>query len=164
MNIMDAQIVPQSGRKGDGGTYLVVADDSEEFKIALRYGCYIAQRNRGHVGILYVVEDQDFQHWNTVEHRIKKELRMEAEKYIWGVAKTAHEFNGMMPSLYFAEGERAEALIQTIDSNEDIAQLILGSKADQGNHGPLLSYFMGKGLSRLRVPMVVVPGHLKDFS
>ena len=153
-----------NGRKGDGGTYLVVADDSEEFKIALKYCCFIARKNRGHVGILYVVEEQEFQQWNSLEARIKKEMREAGEKYVWAVAKTADDFNGTIPSLYFAEGNKSEALVETIDQGPDIVQLILGGSADHSNRGPLVSYFLGKGMARLRVPVVVVPGHLKEFS
>lgn len=163
--IIDAEIVPaKQQRKGDGGTYLVVADNSEEFQIALKYGCFIARKNRGHVGILCIIEDEDFQHWGAVEHRVMKELRAEAEKYIWTVLKAAHDYNGTIPSLYFAEGNRNDALIKTIDESEDIQQLIIGGGADHANRGPLISYLMGKGLGRLRVPVTIVPHHIQDFA
>lgn len=151
-------------RRGDGGTYLVMADDSEEFKLALRYACRMARNHRAHVGILYVIENEDFQQWNTVEAMMKKELREQAEKYIWGVAKNVNDTNGMTPSLYIAEGDRQEALINTIEKDPKVVQLILGGHAEGGNPGPLVAYIMGKGLSRLRVPVVLIPGHLKDFS
>lgn len=163
--VMDAEIVTQKKqREGDGGTYLVVADNTEEFDVALKYGCFQAQKNRAHVGILCVIEDQDFQHWGAVEHRVMKELRMEAEKYIWSILKTAHDYNGTIPSLYFAEGNRLDALIKTIDESDHIVQLILAGGSDHTVQGPLISYFSGKGLSKLKVPMVIVPQHVKDFS
>jgi hypothetical protein len=95
---------------------------------------------------------------------MKKELREQAEKYIWNVAKTVNETNGMMPSLYIAEGERHEALINTIEKDSKVVQLILGGHMEGGSPGPLVSYIMGKGLGRLRVPVVLIPGHLKEFS
>lgn len=161
---VEPQPTKRQGREGDGKTYLVVADDSEEFAVALRYGCSVAQRNRGHVGILYVVDNEDFQQWGAVEARIQKEKRLEAEKYIWNVAKTAHEYNNSVPSLYFAEGDRGEAVMKTIEDNPDIAQLILGGSAEHSNAGPLIAWCLGKGMSRLTVPLVVVPGHAKEFS
>lgn len=154
-----------TGREGDGKTYLVVADDSAEFAVALKYGCSVARRHRGHVGILYVVDNEDFQQWGAVEARIQKEKRLEAEKYIWSVAKTAHEYNNSIPSLYFAEGDRGEAVMKTIEENPDVAQLILGGSTDHNsNAGPLISWCLSKGISRLRVPLVVVPGHAEEFS
>jgi nucleotide-binding universal stress UspA family protein len=163
--VIDLDVIDEkpAQRKGDGGTYLVIADDSEEFKLALKYACTMAHTRRAHVGILYVIENEDFQQWGTVEARMKKELREQAEKYLWNIAKSVNETNGMLPSLYIAEGDRQEALIDTIDKDPMVAQLILGGHVEGGSPGPLVSYIMGKGLGRLRVPIVLIPGHLKDF-
>ncbi len=165
-SVIDAEFKPvkENGRRGDGGTYLVVADNSDEFAVALKYACFIARKNRAHVGILCIIENEDFQQWGAVEHRMMKELRLEAEKYIWGAAKTAHDYHGTIPSLYFAEGNKHDELVKTIDENPGIVQLILGGGADHSNRGPLISYFLGKGLSRLRVPVVIVPSHIEEFS
>lgn len=161
---IEPEAAKKGGREGDGKTYLVVADDSAEFAVALQYGCAAAQRNRGHVGILYVVDNEDFQQWGMVEARILKEKRLEAEKYIWNVAKTAHEYNNSVPSIYFAEGDRGESVMRTIEENPDIVQLILGGSAEHSHAGPLISWCLSKGMSRLRVPLVVVPGPAKEFS
>lgn len=161
--IIDAEFTaPKQGRKGDGGTYLVVADDSEEFKTALRYACFAARSHRGRLGILHIMENQDFEHWGAVENRMKKELREQAEKYVWTIAKTANDINGIIPSLYIAQGEPGEALMQTIDQDHHIVQLILGGHSH--TPGPLVSFCIGKGLDRLKVPVVVVPAHIKEFS
>lgn len=162
-DIPDAEILPpKQGRKGDGGTYLVVADDSDEFKAALLYACKTARNHRARVGILRILDDEDFQHWGAVENKIRRELREQGETYLWTIAKAANDYNGTIPSLYFAEGNPAHALLQTIDSDDHIVQLILGSS--HGGPGPLISYCMGKGMERLKVPVVVVPVHLKDIA
>ncbi len=150
-------------RKSDGGTYLVVADDSEDFQTALRFACVQAKANRARVGILKIIEDQDFQHWGAVENKVKREMREAAEKYIWTAAKTANDLNGCIPSLYFAEGEPGDAVMKTIESDDHIIRLILGNRAGHGP-GPLISYCLGKGLERMQVPLVIVPAHLKEFS
>jgi hypothetical protein len=155
--------IERTKRKGDGGTYLVVADDSEDFQAALRFACTQAKANRAHVGILKVIEDQDFQHWGAVEEKVKKEMRDAAEKELWTVAKIANDLNGCIPSLYFAEGEAADAVMKTIENDERIIRLILGNSAGKGP-GPLIAYCLGKGLERMQVPLVVVPAHMKEFS
>lgn len=163
-NAIDAEIIPpKPARKGDGGTYLVVADDSDEFRAALRYACNLAKAHRARLGILHIIEDQDFQHWAGVEEKMKRELREQGERYMWTVAKSANDMNGTIPSLYFADGDRGEAVIRTIDGDENIVQLILGGGTDN-SPGPLISFCIGKGLSRMKVPVVVVPGNIKDFS
>lgn len=150
-------------RKGDGGTYLVVADDSDEFRAALQYACTQAKNHRAKLGILRIIEDQDFQHWAGVEEKMKKELRQQGEQYLWAVAKSANDQNGIIPSLYFADGDKGEALIRTIDGDDFIVQLILGGGTGSAP-GPLVSFCIGKGLSRMKVPVVVVPGNLQGIS
>lgn len=160
--IIDLDVVEEpKKRRGDGGTYLVVADDSDEFRTALVFACKAARDFRAHVGILHVIEEQDFQGWGAVENRMKKELREAAEKYLWTVAKIANDTGGIIPSLYIAEGERGEAVLKVIDGDEHIVRLILGGRTE-GTPGPLVSFCVGKGLARLRVPVVIVPGHMKD--
>lgn len=161
--IIDIEAIERRARKGDGGTYLVVADDSDEFRAALRYACDLAKTHRAKLGILRIIEDQEFQHWGAVEEKMKKELRQQGEQYLWTVAKSANDQNGMIPSLYFAEGDPGEAVIQTIDNDDFIVQLILGGGSGQAP-GPLVSFCIGKGLSRMKVPVVVVPGGMKEFS
>lgn len=163
-DIIDAEIVSsKQGRKGDGGTYLVVADDTEEFRSALFYACIRARQNRARVGILHIGALEDFQQWGAVEERMKKELREQSEKYLWTVAKQANEINGTIPSLYIAQGEPSDALLETIAGDDHIVTLILGGKSGS-SPGPLVSYCIGKGLERLQVPVVVVPSHLKEFA
>jgi len=147
-----------SGRKGDGGTYLVLADDSAEFQKALSYACRAVRQNRGHLGILYVVEAGEFQHWGAVEARIQKELRTQGEQFLWEIAGHVLEQGAGVPALYLAEGDRTDCLIATIDQDTMIVELILGAGVGRAN--PLITYFTGRGLSRLRVPVVVVPDHL----
>ena len=162
--IIDAEPAPKKQRrKGDGGTYLVVADDSDEFRTALHYACVHARHNRARLGILHISQVDDFQHWGSVEERMKKELREQSEQYLWTVAKMANDINGTVPSLYIAEGEAGDALLQTIDNDTHIIKVILGGKSGH-SPGPLVSFCIGKGLDRLHVPVVVVPSHIKDFS
>lgn len=159
--VIDLEVLPpKAGRQGDGGTYLVVADDSDEFRIALRYACVSAKKHRARVGILHIAEDGDFQHWSAVENRIKKELRDQSEQYLFAVAKSVNE-HGLMPSYYIGQGEPGEALLAVINTDESIVQIILGGKPEHGP-GPLVAFCTGKGLSRIKIPVVIVPGHLKD--
>jgi len=163
-HIIDAEIVSQKdGRKGDGGTYLVVADDTEEFRSALHLACVRARHHRAHVGILHIIDNQDFQHWGAVEDRMKRELREQSEQYLWTVAKMANDINGTVPSLYTAQGDPGEVLLDIIAHDDKIVTLILGGKSGS-SPGPLVSFCIGKGLDRLHVPVVVVPSHLKEFA
>lgn len=156
----DAQA--RAGRRGDGGVYLVVADETDEFNVALRYAARMAAVNRGHVGILHVISMDDFQHWSGVENRMKRELRNAGEKFIWGMAKRVNDLNGMVPAIYVREGDaKHEIMIDLINEDMTIKMLVLGASTSSSGPGPTVGYFTGKGLSKLRVPVVVVPGHLE---
>jgi len=58
--------------------FLVVADETEEMRNALRYACRRARHTSGRVALLYVVEPADFQHWLGVGRVIEEEARAQA--------------------------------------------------------------------------------------
>ena len=151
----------QGTRRGDGGVYLVVTDDTEEFSLALRYAARRAETARAHVGILHVSSIDDFQHWGNVEEMMRRELREQAEKSIWNAAKRVNDLNGHRPVLYMREGSRIDNVIDIINEDDNIRMLILAASAGGKGPGPLVSHFTGKGLSRLRVPITIVPGDLE---
>lgn len=157
---LEEMIDARKGRRGDGGVYLVVADDSEEFNLALRYATRRARTNRAHVGILHVVEMNDFMHWAKVEKMMQQDMRDQAEKFIWSVAKKVNDLENILPVLYIREGDRKDAIIDVINEDMNIRGLVLGGSTRSSGPGPLISHFVGKGLGRLRVPLIVVPGHL----
>lgn len=162
--IIDAETITeqqQGGRRSDGGVYLVVADETPEFQVALRYAVRQAAANRGHVAVLHIINIDDFQQWGSVEDRMRREMREQGEKYIWNAAKAINDLNGMIPMLVIAEGDRAEVLADVIEKDEGIRLLVLGAGMGGGGPGALVSHFTGKGLAKLRVPVVVVPGHLE---
>lgn len=163
-NIQDAVLVDsepgKQGRRGDGGTFLVAADDSHEFEMSLRYAARLAQAHRAHVSIVYVMAIDDVQHWSNVETIMRKELREQAEKFVWSIARRVNELNGQVPGLYIREGVHNDVLIALINEDPSIKALVLGGGTTAAGPGPLVSYFTGKGLGRLRVPVIVVPGHL----
>lgn len=142
----------------DGGVYLLVADESEEFQMALKKASAMANQNRGHVAILYVMEEQDFLHWGMVEKRISSDLRAGAEKRVWEIASRLYEMSGQRPAIYIREGKTREAILSVLDSDPLIKMLVLGAGTQSSN--PLVSFFTGKGLASLRVPLLVVPDNI----
>lgn len=157
----DSTEAPKNGRRSDGGVYLVVADETEEFPVALRYAARLADASRGHVAILYVMALQEFQHWGNIEQRMRAELREQAEKLVWNVAKNINDINGQVPAIYLEEGDLHSVLIDVINRDTEIKMLLLAGTTGNSGPGPLVSYFTGKGLGKLRVPVAIVPSHLE---
>lgn len=146
-------------RRGDGGTYLIIADDTEEFQIALDYACNLAQTRRGHIAVAHITEPADFVHWGKVEEMIKSDMRKNAEDEIIKVAAKIYDEYGLHASLYICDGMRVENILNIINDERRIRSLILAGSTSGSGPGPLISHFTGKGMSELRVPIVVVPGH-----
>lgn len=145
----------------EGGIYLLVVDVTEEFSVAVDYAADFAQANNGHIALLNVMEIEHFDHWGNIEDKVKKEMRTQAETMIWEAAGRITARTGMVPMVCIEEGSRSDVILETLEAYPEICMLILGGDSHSSNPGPLVTYFAGKGLSRLRVPLMIVPGHLQ---
>ena len=71
---------PQSaGHAPPERVFLVVVDESEELKVALRYAARRVQHTGGRVALLFVIEPSDLQQWAAVETLMREEQREQAE-------------------------------------------------------------------------------------
>ncbi|SDG23737.1 Nucleotide-binding universal stress protein, UspA family [Limimonas halophila] len=141
--------------------FLVVVDDTDEMRVALRFACRRAMHTGGRVALLYVLEPNDFQHWMTVGDLIRQEARGEAEKLLQRAAAEAYELSGRIATLYLKEGSPRETLLKLIEQDPSISILVLGANTGQGGPGPLVSALTSKMMGKLRVPVTVVPGNLE---
>ena len=154
------QQTQQNRRAGDGGIYLVISDDSAEFQTALRYALKMAQARRGHVAVARIIETQDFTHWGGVEARVAREQRREAEEKLWEIGRYACQLTDSIPGLYIHEGETIDVITNILEEDPNISMLVLG--ASESGHDRLITHFAAKHSSKLRVPVLIVPGHLDD--
>jgi uncharacterized protein (TIGR02186 family) len=144
-----------------GALAYFVAEDNEEFDLALYHAARRAEATDSRVGVLQAISMDDFQHWQNVEDMMKKELREHAEKFMWHAAKKIHEVNGLYPIFYIVEGDSKEEVVRVMEEDSSIKALVLAGKTHGSNSGSLVSYFTGKGLAKLSVPLILVPGHLE---
>lgn len=147
-------------RKGDGRTYLVLADDTPEFLVALRYAGKMAALRHGHLAVAKISEPTEFLGWGGVEEAVRQEVRDKAEKEMESLAQTVQLETGITPSLIIREGKRTEEIINICKGNPAICALILGASGEGNN--PMVHYFTAKGLAQVSVPVVVVPGNLSE--
>ncbi len=141
--------------------FLVVVDESQEMRNALRFACRRAMHTGGRVALLYVVEPAEFQHWLGVGRVLEEEARLEAERRLQTLAAEVFRETGTMPTLYIREGHRAEETLALLQEEPEISLLVLATAPEQNDPGPITSHLM-KNLHRLRVPVTLVPGHLSD--
>ncbi len=142
--------------------FLVVVDETEEMKVALRFACLRARRTGGRVALLYVIEPAEFQHWMAVGDLMREEARSEGEQLLQRLAAQVNELVGTIPVLYVREGKVREELFKLLDEEPRISILVLGANTGSRGPGPLVSALTGKMIGKLRVPITVVPGNLRD--
>jgi nucleotide-binding universal stress UspA family protein len=146
----------------DDRVFLVVVDDTDEMRVALRYACRRAAHTEGRVALLYVVESSEFQHWMSVGDLMREEARSEGEQILQRCATQVSEQTGSLPVLYLREGSRRSQLMDLIDEEPSISILVLAADTGPRGPGPLVSALTGKFVGKLRVPVTIVPGHLSD--
>lgn len=143
-------------------TFLVVVDDSEEMRAALRYACRRARNTGGRVALLRVIEPVEFQHFASVGELMREEARQDAEQLLHRLASEVYQVSGDMPVLYVREGNPRDELLKLINEEPQISILVLAAGTGPEGPGPLISALIGKYSNKLRVPVTVVPGTLTD--
>lgn len=142
--------------------FLVVVDETEEMKVALRFACQRARHTGGRVALLYVIEPADFQHWQAVGDLMREEARSEGEQVLQRLAAQVNDLVGSIPILFVREGNVRDELLTLLDEEPSISILVLGANTGTRGPGPLVSALTGKLIGKLRVPLTIVPGNLSD--
>jgi nucleotide-binding universal stress UspA family protein len=140
--------------------FLVVVDESEEMRNALRYACRRARKTTGRVALLYVIEPLEFQHWLGVGRVMEEEARAEAEQRLQALATEVYAQTGAVSVIHLREGNRAEQLVQLLQEDPSSSLIVLGTARSASNPGPLVTYLLANLGRRVRVPVTLVPGEL----
>jgi nucleotide-binding universal stress UspA family protein len=140
--------------------FLVVVDETEEMRNALRYACRRAQHTSGRVALLYVIEPAEFQHWLGVGRVMEEEARVEAEQRMQTLAAEVFAQTGRMPTVHIREGKRSDELVALLQEDPSISLLVMGTASGSSNPGPLVTFLMSNLGRRIRIPVTLVPGEL----
>ncbi|MCB1971850.1 MAG: universal stress protein [Geminicoccaceae bacterium] len=147
----------------NGRIFLVVVDDTDEMRNALRFACRRAEHTKGRVALLYVIEPVEFQHWIGIGRMMEEEARQDAEQRLQSLADDVFRLTGTLPAVYLREGSRAEELLSLLHEDPTISLLVLGMASDKNDPGPLVTYLTSNmGRNNLSVPMTLVPGQLTE--
>jgi nucleotide-binding universal stress UspA family protein len=140
--------------------FLVVVDDTQEMRNALRYACRRAQRTQGRVALLYVIEPLEFQHWLGVGRMMEAEARSTAEQRMQMLAAEVFAQTGTMPVVHIREGKRADEVVRLLAEDPTVSTLVLGTAVGATNPGPIVSYVLSGFGRKIRVPLTLIPGEL----
>ena len=141
--------------------FLVIVDDSEELRVAVRFASIRAANTKGGIILLKIIEHSDPQHWQSVEEIILQEARDEAQEKLKKWSKIINDLSGITPELCIKEGIASEKIIEILEEDDAVRFLVLAaSSGDQP--GPLVSLLAGQKSGKLPVPIVIVPQDLSD--
>ncbi len=151
-------------QEGHKRKFLVVVDETPECESALAFAASRAQRTKGRLALLYVIEPEgEGMHWLGVEDVAREEGQSKAKAVfrLFGRKLRAMGFEEIEPEEIVREGIKDEEITKTIEEDEDIGVLVLGASKDPSGPGPLVSSLAGgKFAGSFPVPITVVPGHL----
>ncbi|WP_184077895.1 universal stress protein [Sphingobium subterraneum] len=140
-------------------TYLVIVDENPEAEIAIRFAARRAAKTGGDVRIVALVPPAEFVQWGGVQATMEDEARLRAEALVAGSAGTLVEESGIRPSITVKSGEPVTVVREILDTNDDVAALVLGAAA-HGPPGPLVAYFTGPEAGKMPCPIMIIPGSL----
>lgn len=141
--------------------FLVVVDETEEMRVALRYAALRASHTGGRVALLCVIEPPGVQQFAAIEQRMLEERREAAEELITKLTAEVKDTCGTVPVVYIREGRRRDEFFALIDEEPSISVVVLASGAGQEGPGPLITALIGR-TGQLRVPITIVPGSLSN--
>ena len=142
-------------------TYLVVIDDSDEARVALRFAARRASKTGGRVEVLGVVEPNDFVQWGGVQAAFEEEQKARIEGIVSGAVGEIIDEAGVDASIVIRQGDSIKVVRDFIGGRQDVAALVLGA-APSGAPGPLVANFTGNDAGMLPCPVMIIPGSLTD--
>jgi len=140
--------------------YLVIMDETEEARIALRFAARRAVKTGGAVHVLALVPQQDFVAFGGVQATIEEEARDRAEMLAASAAGSLMSESGQLPVIAVRQGNDEKVIREYLAEHPEVAALVLGS-ASEGSPGPLVAHFSQVSGS-LPCPVFIVPGGLSE--
>jgi nucleotide-binding universal stress UspA family protein len=147
--------------EGHKRKFLVVIDDTPECLIALSFAARRAAHTSGAVLLLSVIEPEGPQGFAGVEDVIRAEAREKAQTTLAKFAARTRDIANLDPEMVIREGKRAEEIRNLIESDEDIAVLVLAAGDSSEGPGPLVQAIAGRS-GTFPVPITIVPGTLTE--
>ena len=140
---------------------LVVADESDEFPVALTYAGLIAKRTGARLVMLRVIEPTDPAPWASITEEMRRQAQSSAESLTQRFAAEVWAECGITAEPVLREGDLKPELRKLLEEDRSIKLLVLASEAGPRGPGPLVAQ-LGKsaGLGGRPVPVMVVPGSL----
>jgi hypothetical protein len=141
--------------------YLVIMDETDEARLALRFGARRAAGTGGLLHIVALVPRQEFVAFGGVQATIEEEARSRAEVLVTSAAGNIVTESGRMPVISVRQGEAVQVVRDYLSEHPEISALVLGAAAE-GSPGPLVTHFAASHPGHLPCPLTIIPGSISD--
>jgi nucleotide-binding universal stress UspA family protein len=152
----------QALAEGHKRKFLVVIDDTPECSRAVQF----ASRRAGHTGgglvLLHVIPPATFQQWKGVENIMRAEAMEQAEALLGRFADMVRKWSSVEPEQVIREGDAVAEITSVVETDGDIAVLVLAAGTGKDGPGPLVSALAYRSSGTFPVPITVVPGALDE--
>lgn len=161
MNTVDeADIARSAGARAASRVYLVIMDETEEARRALRFAARRAVRTGGTVHILALVQRQEFVVFGSIQATIESEARERAETLAREAAGSLASESGLRPAVAMRTGSGPQVVREYLAEHPEVSALVLGAAAE-GNPGPLVTHFTSQ-IGQLPCVLMIVPGSIDE--
>jgi nucleotide-binding universal stress UspA family protein len=140
--------------------FMAIVDDTPECALAVRFAARRAVRIGAGVLLLAVVPEPEGETWLGVGDLMAAEALGKAQEHLDRAAAQVRALTGMEPECIARLGITSKEITALIDSDEDIAILVLAAGSGREGPGPLVSALAGKMAADFPVPLAIVPGGL----
>lgn len=142
-------------------TYLVVVDEDDAARVALRFAARRAARTGGAIEILAILPTPEFVQWGGVQAAMDEEARLRVDALVLQSAGELIEEVGLAPAITVRQGDPVAVLRETLAERPETAAVVIGASAT-GEAGPLIEYLAGPEAGRMPCPIMLIPGSLDD--
>lgn len=143
-------------------TFLVIMDETDEARAALRFAARRAAAVDGAIHILALVTRQNVSAFGAVQATMEQEARDRAEMLAHGAAGNLFSAIGIMPAITVMPGSAQKVISEFLEEHDEVAALILGA-AKGNNPGPLVNHFTGQA-GNLPCPVYIIPQDYEEGS
>lgn len=140
--------------------FLVIMDETDEARTALRFSARRAARTGGQVHLLALVPRQQFVAFSGVQATIEAEARARAEELVNSAAGSLLSEGGQTPAIAVRQGDGVAVVRDYLSEHPEISALVLGAAAN-GGPGPLITHFTSIS-GQLSCPIYIIPGSMSD--
>jgi nucleotide-binding universal stress UspA family protein len=141
---------------------LIIVDETPECDRAVLFAARRVRRTGANLVMLAIILPEEGQPWRGVGDLMQAEAEAEANARLDRAAGIVRREAGFEPERVVRTGAPSDEVMGVIESDEDIAVLVLAAGTGKDGPGPLISLIAGRVAASFPVPVTIVPGGLAD--